>query len=500
MQERKSTFSLLFFIKRKKLLKNGDAPVYMRVTVDGRFLEAALKRGIKPKLWNEKKQRSNGRDRLSLELNDYLDDTQTRILRIHQRFIDERKEINPKTILDEFAGRMERPKMLREIFRAENEKYRQRLEIGDLVLNTVLRAERTERYLGDFIKKQYKADDLPLSAIDNAFVRDFHLYLRTDKKQEQNTANKYCKILKRIIVLALDNKWMEVNPFQGLRFQAKATNRQFLSEKELTTIMKKTFTLERLNVVRDIFIFCALTGLSFSDVEGLKPEHISQDDDGNFWIHKARQKTKNICLPLVLFCLLFGAGKANAQWTVIDPSNIAQSIVNSSKSIVQESKTATHMVKSFQETVKIYQQAKKYYDALQSVNNLVRDARKVQQTILMLGNISGYYVNNFQKMLTDPNFTSSELSAIASGYTRILEEANGVFGDLKQVVNITTLSMTDKDRMDVVDDCYKEMKRLKNLTAYYTNKNISVSYLRAKKKADTQRVINLYGDGSEKYW
>lgn len=295
MQERKSTFSLLFFIKKKKLLKNGDAPVYMRVTVDGRFLEAALKRGIQSKLWNEKKQRSNGRDRLSLELNDFLDDTQTRILRIHQRFIDERKEINPKTILDEFAGRMERPKMLREIFKAENEKYRQRLEIGDLVLNTVLRAERTERYLGDFIKKQYKADDLPLSAIDNAFVRDFHLYLRTDKKQEQNTANKYCKILKRIIVLALDNKWMEVNPFQGLRFQAKATNRQFLSEKELTTIMKKTFTLERLNVVRDIFIICALTGLSFSDVEGLKPEHISQDDDGNFWIHKARQKTKNIC-------------------------------------------------------------------------------------------------------------------------------------------------------------------------------------------------------------
>lgn len=205
-------------------------------------------------------------------------------------------------------------------------------------------------------------------------------------------------------------------------------------------------------------------------------------------------------LTLFVLCLLFGAGKASAQWTVIDPSNIAQSIVNSSKSIVQESKTATHMVKSFQETVKIYEQAKKYYDALQSVNNLVRDARKVQQTVLMLGDISGYYVNNFKKMLTDPNFTSAELSAIASGYTRILEEAGGVLNDLKQVVNITTLSMTDKDRMDVVDDCFKEMKRLKGLTAYFTNKNISVSYLRAKKKADTQRVVNLYGDGSEKYW
>lgn len=295
MQQRKSTFCLLFFIKRKTLLKNGDAPVYMRITIDGRFLEAALKRGTNPKTWNEKRQRSTGRDRLSLELNDYLDDTQARIYKIHQKLIDERKPINPKAVLDEFAGRVEKPKMLREVFRAENEKYRQLLEIGDVVLNTVLRYERAERYLGEFIQKNHNVEDLPFTAIDNRFVRDYHLFLRVDKKSEQNTANKYCKILKKIVTLALDNKWMEINPFQGMRFQAKATTRQFLSEKELSTIMNKEFTLERLNVVRDIFVFCALTGLSFSDVEGLKPEHISLDDDGNYWIHKARQKTKNVC-------------------------------------------------------------------------------------------------------------------------------------------------------------------------------------------------------------
>ena len=295
MQQRKSTFSILFYIKRKKLLKNGDAPVYMRVTVDGRFLEASLKRGVNPKVWNEKKQRSIGRDRLSLELNDYLDDTFSRLLKIHQRFINKKRVINPKTILDEWNGKVEKPKMLCEVFKEDNKKYRQRLEIGDVVLNTVLRNERAERYLSEFIRKRYKTDDIPFSSIDNAFVRDFHLFLRVDKKQEQNTANKYCKILKRIVTLALDNKWMEINPFQGMRFQAKATNRQFLTEKELSTIMNKTFTLERLNIVRDIFVFCALTGLSFSDVEGLKPEHVSGDDDGNYWIHKARQKTKNVC-------------------------------------------------------------------------------------------------------------------------------------------------------------------------------------------------------------
>ena len=139
MQQRRSTFSVLFYIKRKKLLKNGDAPVYMRVTVDGRFLEASLKRGVNPKSWNEKKQRSTGRDRLSLELNDYIADTLAKLLKIHQRFTDEKKIINPKTILEEWARKAEKPKMLCEVFKEENLKYRQRLAIGDLVLNTVLR-------------------------------------------------------------------------------------------------------------------------------------------------------------------------------------------------------------------------------------------------------------------------------------------------------------------------------------------------------------------------
>ena len=97
----------------------------------------------------------------------------------------------------------------------------------------------------------------------------------------------------------------------------------------------------------------------------------------------------------ILICLcLLTAGKASAQWTVIDPSNIAQSIVNTSKNVAHTSTTATHMVKNFQETVKIYEQGKKYYDALKSVNNLVKDARKVQQTILMVGDITDIYVKD----------------------------------------------------------------------------------------------------------
>ena len=137
---------------------------------------------------------------------------------------------------------------------------------------------------------------------------------------------------------------------------------------------------------------------------------------------------------------------------------------------------------------------------LKSVNNLVKDARKVSEIILMVGDVSEIYVTNFQKMLGDENFSPEELDAIAFGYTKLLEESNGVLQDLKQVINVSTLSMTDKDRMDVVDDCYTSMRRYRNLVNYYTNRNIAVSFLRARKKNDLDRVLKLYGNDTSKYW
>ena len=170
-------------------------------------------------------------------------------------------------------------------------------------------------------------------------------------------------------------------------------------------------------------------------------------------LNECKRKIMKRLLFMLLTCVLCFCNKANAQWVVTDPGNFAQSIINASNNIMHTSKTATNMVSNFQETVKIYEQGKKYYDALKSVNNLVKDARKVQQVILMVGDITDIYVNSFQKMLHDENFTPEELSAIAYGYTKLLEESNNVLTDMKNVVNITTLSMTDKDRMDVVDRC-----------------------------------------------
>lgn len=153
-----------------------------------------------------------------------------------------------------------------------------------------------------------------------------------------------------------------------------------------------------------------------------------------------------------------------------------------------------------QETVKIYQQGKAYYDALKSVHDLVKGARKVQQTILLVGDISDIYVTNFNTMMGDPNFTVEELSAIAFGYNRLLEESSNLLLDLKEVTTATGLSMTDKERLDIINRIYGEVLEYKNLTWYYTRKNIGISYLRSKKKGDSRRVLALYGTHEQRYW
>lgn len=198
--------------------------------------------------------------------------------------------------------------------------------------------------------------------------------------------------------------------------------------------------------------------------------------------------------------LLLQFGVAKAQWVTFDPTNLAQGIINTTKQVFETATTASRMLSNFQETVKIYEQSKKFYDALRSVTDLVKDARKVQLTILMVGEISDIYVNNFQKMMSDPNFTVEELGAIANGYAILLSESANSLTEMKEVVTANGLSMNDKERIDVIDRVHSKVFRYRNLTKYYTNKNIGISFMRAKKKKDTDRILALYGNSNDRYW
>lgn len=204
-------------------------------------------------------------------------------------------------------------------------------------------------------------------------------------------------------------------------------------------------------------------------------------------------KLKLLILGVALF---LAVPKSHAQWTVVDPTNLVQNITAALKT----GATATNTINAFEETVKIYNQAKGYYDALRQVKNLVSTARKVQKTLVIVLDISDIYVEGFRRMASDPNYTSEELSAIAHGYSILLEEAGNVLSDLKSIVNENGLSMNDAERLNIIDKCYDKVYEYRALTQYFTNKTIGVSWLRAKKKNDTDRVMALYGNPADRYW
>ena len=204
---------------------------------------------------------------------------------------------------------------------------------------------------------------------------------------------------------------------------------------------------------------------------------------------------------LIISILLVSiTGKLHAQFAVIDPANIAASIVNSANEIVQTSSTVSNVIKSFQEVKKVYEQGKEYYDRLKAVHDVVKDAKKVRDAILIVGEIGDIYVDNYQKMLADPHFRHEELVAISNGYTILLQESADMLMEMKDVVNENGLSMTDAERIDIINYVYDRLKNHRNLVSYYTRKNISISYLRAKKAGDTDRVMALYVSADERYW
>jgi len=203
---------------------------------------------------------------------------------------------------------------------------------------------------------------------------------------------------------------------------------------------------------------------------------------------------------IISIALVSLVNQVKAQFVVTDPANIATSIVNSANQIVQTSSTVSNVIKNFQEVQKVYNQGKEYYDALKSVKNLVKDAKKVRDAILLVGEIGDIYVNTYQKMLADPNYSFEELVAISNGFALLLQESADMLLEIKDVVNVNGLSMTDNERMEIIDKVYYRLKKHRNLVSYYTRKIISVSYLRARKTNDTNRVMALYGNANERYW
>lgn len=100
--------------------------------------------------------------------------------------------------------------------------------------------------------------------------------------------------------MAKNNGWIHIDPFANYKIRFKKTDRGYLTQDEINIIMRKKFASERLERVRDIFIFSCFTGLAYIDVKNLRQSNIRTSFDDGLWIMGKREKTGvNFNVPLL---------------------------------------------------------------------------------------------------------------------------------------------------------------------------------------------------------
>jgi site-specific recombinase XerD len=286
------SFALLFQLKRTKKLSNGNAPIYLRITIDSERVEIATKRTANPDKWNAIAQKVMGNTEDARSVNNHLKTLEQKAYEVYREMIERKIPITAQGVKDRMNGIEEEQvcRMLIPIFEDHNRQL-EALVGKEFAPATVIRYQTTLKHVQNFIKWKYKVPDIDIQDLNHEFVTALEFYLRTVRHCNNNSAVKYIKNLKKIIHICVANNWLVRNPFINYKTKIKEVIRDFLSSEELELIGEKEFKSERLNQVRDVFLFSCYTGLAYADVNKLKRSEISTGIDNQKWIFTTRQKT-----------------------------------------------------------------------------------------------------------------------------------------------------------------------------------------------------------------
>jgi integrase len=293
------TLGILFYIKSSKINKKNLVPIYLRITVDGARVEISTNRQIEVDKWDNLKQRCVGKTELVKSINIYLDTLRTKVYDHQRLLIDNNQPVTASTIKESMLGTSKKSKTILEIFEKHNKEFLQ-LVGREYAIGTYKRYETTLMHLKSFMLHHYKTIDKSIKEVTPSFIREFDFYLRTIKNIQNNSTVKYVKNFQKIVRIALVNRDLEIDPFLNYKRKLNEVVKNILTQNELNIIESKIIENERLDIIRDIFLFCCYTGLAYIDVQKLTKENISFDDFGKESLRVYRTKTKILCrIPLL---------------------------------------------------------------------------------------------------------------------------------------------------------------------------------------------------------
>jgi site-specific recombinase XerD len=283
------SMGILLHTRKDKLNKNGEAPIYLRVTVNGKRAEISCKQFVLPEKWSSEAEKIKGTKEEIKVINNHLLKLKIKAQRIYQQLLEEDKSISPQIIKNKFFGK-QNGKTLIQAFEFHNERVKERVGL-DYSKSTHKRYETSLMHTKNYLRYEYSLVDLLLSDLNYDFISKFEHYFKTVRKCNHNSTMKYLKNLKTVVNMSIKKEWIQNNPFSKFETKVHETKRTYLSKEELKSIEEKEFKILRLDQIRDFFVFSCYTGYAYSDIEKLKPTDIKTHFDGSKWIITSRTKT-----------------------------------------------------------------------------------------------------------------------------------------------------------------------------------------------------------------
>ena len=287
----KSTFSIIFYLKRQVVKKDGTVPVMGRITVDGTQAQFSCKLTANPNLWDTKGGRMTGKSMLALDVNRKLDKMRVSISKYYQEILDRDNFVTAEKVKNAFLGLEYRCHTLMKVYAQAKDEVEKQYKAGMNSLGTFKKFRIGYAYVGEFLQSHYNLKDIALKELSLPFITDYETFLRTDKHLKNNSAMVLVRNLRVMIFRAIDREWLVKDPFRRYEYKYEETTREILTKEEIHLLMETPISSKKMSLVRDLFLFCCFTGLAFIDLYNLKEENVKEFFDGGEWIVIHRQKT-----------------------------------------------------------------------------------------------------------------------------------------------------------------------------------------------------------------
>ncbi len=295
-----SKIKVTFWINKTKKNSKNFVPVYLRVCYDYAHFTKGTGIWVRLQDWDKKTMHLKGATQEVYITNAQLDATKVKVLQIINQLSLLGKPFNINTIKKMLDGYDTNQITLMRVCEEQIAEM-VKLKGRDFAPATIIKYKNTVLRLKEFLKYKYKRSDIFLYELDYYFISEFEAFLKYKYDNSTTTCYKHYQRLTRIIHKAMHKGYLDKYPFENYKIRQPHKRIQYLTQEEINRIEQKDFKVPRLNVIRDIFIFCCYTGLAYAEVESITPDNITTGMDGDLWLNIHRKKTKKeYQVPLLL--------------------------------------------------------------------------------------------------------------------------------------------------------------------------------------------------------